>query len=113
MDELVRLTDRQWAALAPRLPKPAPTGRPRTNDRRCFDAILHALRTGCRWRDLPAGYGVDPKTAQRRLHDWQERGVWTTLWSAFLGTLDAAGRRAWTRAFFAGAFVPYKRNARF
>jgi transposase len=113
MDGLMRLTDGQWTALAPHLPKPAPTGRPRTDDRRCFDAILHVLRTGGRWGDLPAGYGIEPKAAQRRLRDWQERGVWTPLWSAFLTTLDAAGRRLWTRAFLAGAFVPYKRNARF
>ena len=113
MDDLIRLTDAQWAALAPLMPKPAPTGRPRTDDRRCFDAVLHVLFTGCRWADLPAAaYGVDSKAAQRRLRDWQERGVWTVLWGALLRTLDAKGRRAWTRAFLAGAFVPYKRNAR-
>ena len=112
MDDLTRLTDAQWAALAPLMPRPAPTGRPRIDDRRCLDAVLHVLLTGCRWADLPAGYGVEHKAAQRRLREWQERGHWTGLWRTFLRSLDAAGRRAWTRAFLAGAFVPYKRGAR-
>ena len=48
------LTDAEWALVAPMLPAPATTGRPRRWPmRRLLDAMLHVLRTGCAWRHLP------------------------------------------------------------
>ncbi len=48
------LTDREWALVAPQLPAPARTGRPRRWPQRLvLDAILYVLRTGCAWRHLP------------------------------------------------------------
>ncbi len=32
-------------------------GKPRVDDRRIISGILHVLKTGCRWRDVPAEYG--------------------------------------------------------
>ena len=34
------MSDVQWNTIAPQLPKPAKTGRPRTNDRNIINAIL-------------------------------------------------------------------------
>jgi transposase len=42
------LTDAEWALVAPFLPVPARTGRPRRWPMRSIlDAILYVLRTGC------------------------------------------------------------------
>ena len=48
------LTDAEWALVAPVLPLPARTGRPRRWPLRAvLDAILYVLRTGTAWRHLP------------------------------------------------------------
>lgn len=48
------LTDAEWSVVAPFLPAPARTGRPRRWPMRAVvDAILYVLRTGGAWRHLP------------------------------------------------------------
>ena len=48
------LTDEEWQILAPLLPPPAKTGRPRDWPlREILNAIFYVLRSGCPWR-LPA-----------------------------------------------------------
>jgi transposase len=104
------VSDRQWVAIAPRMPGHRRTGRPRVDDRQCLEAVLHVLLNGCRWHDLPAG-STAPVTAWRRLRIWQETGAWPRIWQAYLGGLDAAGRRLWGRALVSGAFVPAQGRA--
>jgi transposase len=50
------LTDEQWNLIEPMLPKPASTGRPRSNLRLLLNTYLYVLRTGCQWRQLPKGF---------------------------------------------------------
>ena len=51
------LTDAEWALLAPLLPPPRPTGRPRKwSDRVIADAVFYVLRSGCAWRMLPDSF---------------------------------------------------------
>jgi transposase len=70
-----RLTDAQWARLAPFMPGGCRGKRgPRTNNRLFLDALLWMARSGGRWRDLPALYG-DYRTVKRRYYDWIGRGV--------------------------------------
>ncbi|AWN42283.1 IS5 family transposase [Methylobacterium durans] len=48
------LSDAEWAVVAPLLPAPATTGRPRRWPMRVvLDGILYVLRTGSAWRHLP------------------------------------------------------------
>jgi len=48
------MTDAEWALIAPLMPPPKTTGRPRTTCLRdVFDAILYIATTGCQWRMLP------------------------------------------------------------
>jgi len=48
------MTGAEWALIAPLMPRPKITGRPRTTDLRdVFDAILYIATTGCQWRMLP------------------------------------------------------------
>src|SRR5262245_45747669 len=101
----IRLTEPQWAFIEPLLPLPAPTGRPRANDRRTVEGILYVLITRCRWQDLPRDYGT-PTTVWRRLKRWGELGVWERIWRAALEAWDRVGGLDWSMAFLDGSFVP-------
>ncbi len=56
---------------------PSFPGRRRVPDRTALVGVLHALRTGVAWRDVPAeSVGCSVVTAWRRLRDRTEAGVW-------------------------------------
>ena len=51
------LTDEEWAIIAPFMPVPAKTGRPRQwSMREIMSAIFYVLRAGCAWRMLPKDF---------------------------------------------------------
>ena len=77
MARLFWLSDRAWASLEPHLPRGKP-GKPRVDDRRVISGILHVLKTGCRWRDVPPEYGP-PTTIYNRYNRWSRRGLWQRL----------------------------------
>ena len=56
MSDLFWLSDEAWSAIEPHLPKNQPGAR-RVDDRRVISGILHVLKVGCRWRDVPVTYG--------------------------------------------------------
>lgn len=110
--EMERLTDEQWARVAPHLPKPNRSlkgGRPRSDDRACFEGILWILRSGARWKDLPDAY-PSPATCWRRLSEWEAQDIWLELWRAFLAQLDEAKQLDWSEAFMDGTFAPAKKG---
>ena len=73
------LTDAQWAVVAPLLPGPASTGRPRQHDLRVIlDAIFYILRTGCPWRYLPLDMPPWP-SVHYYFRKWRDDGTWTKL----------------------------------
>ena len=74
------LSDRQWAAIEPCLPKNQPGAR-RVDDRRVLSGIIHVLRSGCRWRDCPTIYGPYT-TVYNRWNRWSRRKVWQRLFEA-------------------------------
>ena len=48
------LTDAEWRVIAPHLPKPSATGRPREWPmREIINGIFYVMRAGCPWRLLP------------------------------------------------------------
>jgi transposase len=50
-------SDEQWAMIEPLLPQVNTGGCPEKHSRRAIvDAILYVVRTGCAWRQLPAGF---------------------------------------------------------
>ncbi len=108
------LTDEQWEKIEPFIPPRPPRpkgGRPPVDDRPCLEGILWILKTGARWRDLPAQY-PDPSTCWRRLRDWHEAGVLKDMWRAFLSELDEQGVLDWEESFVDATFVPAKKGAR-
>src|SRR3546814_1876775 len=51
------LTDAEWEIIAPFMPPPAKTGRPREWPiREIMNAIFYVLRAGCAWRMLPKDF---------------------------------------------------------
>ena len=85
-------------------------GRPRRDDRQVLEGILWVLRSGARWQDVPRVYG-SATTCWRRLKQWEEAGVWETIWRAVLATLEARQKLDWAHAFLDGSFVPAKKGA--
>ena len=71
------LSDEAWEALSPHLPRGRP-GKPRVDDRTVISGILHVLKTGCRWRDVPSVYGP-PTTIYNRYNRWSQRRVWQRI----------------------------------
>jgi transposase len=78
------LSDRQWAAIDPLLPKNQPGAR-RDDDRRIISGIIHVLKSGCRWQDTPAIYGP-PTTIYNRFRRWSIKGHWRRLFAALVET---------------------------
>lgn len=76
------LSDEQWAAIEPLLPKNQP-GPERDDDRRIIGGIVHVLKVGCRWQDCPALYGP-PTTIYNRFRRWAMRGLWRRLFEALI-----------------------------
>ena len=50
------LSDAQFARLQPLLPNKV-RGVPRVDDRKVISGIIHAIRYGLMWRDVPTCYG--------------------------------------------------------
>ena len=70
---LLWLSDAAWKALSPHLPHGRP-GKPRVDDRTVISGILHVLKTGRRWRDVPPVYGP-PTTLYNRYNRIVSLGV--------------------------------------
>src|SRR4051794_40252065 len=78
------IDDDLWAEIEPLIPvrqrRRRYPGRKPIADRLVLNGILHVLRTGIAWEDLPQEYGYGSGvTAWRRLRDWQQAGVWDAL----------------------------------
>jgi transposase len=92
------IDDELWKRIEPLLPKPKARrekypGRKPVPDRAALSGIVFVLRTGLRWRDLPAEMGCGSGvTCWRRLRDWQDVGVWDRLHELLLAELRAAGQ---------------------
>lgn len=76
------LTDEEWAKLEPLMPAKRKSAR--VDDRRVVNAILHVLRTGIPWRDLPDAYGPYT-TAYNRFNRWAGRGIWSRVFECLAG----------------------------
>jgi transposase len=106
------LTEAQWLRIERLLPKEKPSprgGRRRIDDREVMEGILWVLRSGARWKDLPREY-PSATTCWRRLREWEETGVWLSIWRAFLSELDDEGQLDWHEVFADGTFAPAKKG---
>jgi len=90
LEDSFSLPDELWKRIEPLLPKDKPQpqgGRPRMVARRAMTAIFYILRTGCQWKALPRSVGA-PSTVYDRFREWQQAGVFETLWQQGLCQYD-------------------------
>lgn len=82
MSDLLWLSDRQMAVIAPFFP--LAHGVPRVDDRRVVSGIVFVIRNGLRWRDAPSAYGPH-KTLYNRFVRWSRLGVFDRIFAALAG----------------------------
>jgi transposase len=109
------VNDELWEVVAPLLPSEPPKpkgGRPRLPDRAALTGIIFVLRTGIPWEWLPQEMGCGSgMTCWRRLHAWQEAGVWPRLHRALLDRLGVRDAIDWSRASVDSTSVRAKKGA--
>jgi len=111
------VSDGLWERIEPLLPKRERRfrypGRKPLDDRRVLAGILFVLHTGIAWEHLPQelGFGCG-MTCWRRLHAWQEAGVWAALHELLLAELNASGALDWSRAAADTSQIQAKKGAR-
>jgi transposase len=111
-----QVDDGLWALLEPLLPQQERRfrypGRRRLDDRLVLQGILFVLHTGIGWEHLPRELGFGSgMTAWRRLHEWQQAGVWGRLHRVLLERLQAGGEIDWSRALIDASYVQAKKGA--
>ena len=108
------VTDELWNEVAPLLPPEPPKpkgGRPRLSDRAALTGIVFVLRTGIPWEWLPQEMGCGSgMTCWRRLHAWQQAGVWRRLHRVLLDRLGEQGQIDWSRASLDSSSVRAKKG---
>ena len=88
--EGLRLTDQEWAVIAPLLPQHDKMGCP-WKLRTIVDAIVHLLRTGCAWSALP-----DWAPPRSTVYEWFRRladGGWLIHHALLMAVARASGAR--------------------
>jgi transposase len=105
------VSDELWALVEPLIPKVPRRhrypGRKRIDDRKVLTGILFVLKTGVPWELLPQELGCGSgMTCWRRLHEWQQAGVWQELHELLLAKLREADRIDWSRAVVDSAQLP-------
>jgi transposase len=80
MADLFWLSDAQWLVIERFMPRNRPGAR-RVDDRRVISGIVHMLKTGGRWRDVPPDYGPHT-TVYNRFNRWSRRGFWRGMLAA-------------------------------
>ena len=96
------LPDSLWELVEPLLPPDKPpksNGRPAVVNRQTLTGILFVLKTGIPWEYLPQEMGCGcGMTCWRRLHAWQEQGVWQQILETLQARLNEADGIDWSRA---------------
>ena len=105
-----RISDALWAVLEPLIPVHLNThrfggGRPRVPDRRCADAIVYVLRTGCQWEALNQTELCAKSTAHDRFQEWVQAGVFERLWFAGVEQFDELQGIDWNWLSMDGAMT--------
>ena len=97
------VTDELWNLIEPLLPPLKARrfrypGRKPVENRAALTGIVFVLRTGIPWEDLPKEMGCGcGMTCWRRLHNWQQAGVWDDIHQMLLNQLHAADKLDWSR----------------
>lgn len=93
-ERLTHVSDEAWQAVEPLLQKydpPRRLGRKRIDQRQALDAIVHRLRSGCRWNNLPKEY-PDDSSVHRTYQRWQKLGVMEQILQTLNGSAPDRSR---------------------
>jgi len=112
------INDQVWQKLETALAaaKHSAAGAPgEMTDREFLEALLHVVRTGSPWRDLPPELGYW-HAVYMRFRRWEARGVWPRLWQhlqaePFAGARDLFLDSTTVRAHPHAAGAPKKTSA--
>ena len=105
------LTDEQWAAVEPLIPRSsATTGRPASDPRLMLNGLFWILATGAPWRDLPERFGPW-QTVYDHFRKWRKNGVFASIIEALQVKLDQDGHIDWELWCVDGANVRAARAA--
>ncbi len=111
MNKRYELTEEQWQAVEPLLPKrAAKTGRKPKDPRQMLNGIVWVLRSGAPWRDVPERYGRC-KTVYDYYRTWRNNGTFDRILSALQIRLDREGRIDWDLWCIDGSSVRAARAA--
>ena len=106
-----QLTDEQWAAVEPLIPRStATTGRPASDRRLMADGLFWILATGAPWRDLPERFGPW-QTVYDHFRKWRKSGVFASIIEALQVKLDNKEYIDWELWCVDGASVRAARAA--
>lgn len=105
------VSDELWSIIQPLLPPPKPRrfrypGRKPIDDRQALTGIIFVLKAGIPWEALPMEMGCGcGMSCWRRLHAWQQEGVWFALHQVLLEHLEDAHKINWSRAAVDSTFA--------
>ena len=92
-----KVSDELWDILKPildELDPPAKTGRPRTGEREALNGIIHPMRSGAQWNQLPEEFG-DDSSVHRTMQRWIAKGVLQRLWAVLIKNCEELGGVNW------------------
>jgi len=111
MSKRHQLTDEQWAAVEPLIPKrKSRRGRRSKDPRLMLDGIFWILATGAPWRDLPEHFGAW-STVHDYFRKWRRLGVFAAIIETLQVKLDDKGLIDWELWCVDGACVRASRAA--
>ena len=107
------LTDAQWKLLEWLLPEPPRRadgrGRPWRSQRDVLNGVLWILRSGARWKDLPAHF-PPYQTCHRRYQGWVRSGALRDVLETLAEDLRAAGQIDLSECYVDGTFIVAKKG---
>jgi len=88
---------------------PAPTGRPRIDQRDALDGIIYHLRTGCQWNALPRLFG-DDSSVHRTFQRWVDREIFDRILIELILRCDELGEIEWQWQSADGSMVKARKG---
>ena len=97
MPTIWEVDDELWRLIKPIIDADMPrkrTGRPPADRRTVLNCVIHRMRSGCQWNQLPNSLGSD-RTAHRYFQRWVNHGVLQRIWKKLTQACNELGGVDW------------------